>query len=116
VKNLVNQDEDFHYIRALVLLRGGSRGEALEDLVRALLFTEDLERVQRSVSALARLQVLKRSSVWVYLAFGAIRARSRGDSALERRFLVAALRVAPGEEALARRRSRLEAESVEGAA
>ena len=100
--------EDLYFMRAIVQLRGGSRDESLEEIVRGLLVTEDEAQVRRSVAALARLQSLKEAKAWLFLAYGAIRSRSRDDRDMERRFLAAARKVAPGERCVSARLRRLE--------
>jgi len=102
------KDADFHFFHGLVHLRAGRHREALESIVRALLLTRDEAQVQRSVAVVARLNALLSARAWVYLAYGAIRARALGDAARERRFLLAAMRVAPEEASLEDRLARLD--------
>ncbi|HZV01409.1 MAG TPA: hypothetical protein VFF73_32145 [Planctomycetota bacterium] len=99
---------DFYFLRAQVNGRAGLTAEALEDLVRGLVVTEDLDMVKRSVAVVARIDALRSARTWVWLAYGSIRARALGDAARERRFLLAALKVAREESVFFVRLARLD--------
>src|SRR5579883_2227676 len=101
-------DADFHFMHSLVHVHAGRHREALECMIRALLVTQDESQVYRSERVVVGLEALRSASAWVLLAYGAIRARARGNAERERRFLIAATRVAPEEQSLFVRLARLD--------
>jgi hypothetical protein len=92
---------DLHHIRACLLLDAGERLAALTELVRALLLSEEIAFLvshRRLRRPLARLvPSLER---WARLALEAVKARLDGETLLERRLLLEALREAPEERSI----------------
>ncbi|HZV01336.1 MAG TPA: hypothetical protein VFF73_31780 [Planctomycetota bacterium] len=99
----------FYLARALEQIRAGSSRRGLENAVRGLLLSDDLDLVKRSLPALRHMGSIVGSDAWVHHAFLALTCRVKGDRACERLALKGAISKRPQQLVLWRALARLEA-------
>jgi hypothetical protein len=111
----IPHNESLYQLRALVFERQGCPQAALEDAVRALLVSEELNAVCASLARVQRRACAQGCvRLWVLAALASLARRVRSDAKGERAHLDAALALSPDEEALKVRLARLTAPQVEG--